>query len=96
MNYYILRYQLQENYLEERGKYRNEHLNLAKEAAQTGTIILAGALDNPADEAVFVFRAENDEAAKTFAETDPYVKNGLVKKWSIRKWNVVIGNDIAN
>ncbi|WP_373058391.1 YciI-like protein [Zunongwangia sp. H14] len=96
MNYYILNYILEKNYLEERGKYRTEHLNLAKEAAQTGTVVLAGALDNPADEAVLIFRAENEEAAKTFAESDPYVKNGLVKEWSVRKWNVVIGNDVAN
>ncbi|MDT0643852.1 YciI-like protein [Zunongwangia sp. F363] len=93
MNYYILKYRLQENYLEERGKYRTEHLNLAQEAAQTGTVVMAGALENPADEAIFIFRAESEEAAKTFAEGDPYVKNGLVKEWSVRKWNVVIKMD---
>ncbi|MDT0645831.1 YciI-like protein [Zunongwangia sp. F260] len=92
MNYYVLKYQLQENYLKDRGKYRTEHLNLAKETAQTGTLVLAGAMDDPADEALLIFKAADDAAAKTFAEKDPYVKNGLVKEWSVRKWNVAVGD----
>jgi uncharacterized protein YciI len=25
------------------------------------------------------------------AEADPYVRNGLVRAWRVRDWNVVIG-----
>ncbi len=94
MNYYILKYKLAENYLQDRGQYRAEHLGLAKEAAEKGNLVLGGAMDDPADEAILIFRNENDQLARSFAENDPYVKNGLIKKWEVRKWNAVIGSKI--
>ncbi|HAJ82717.1 YciI-like protein [Zunongwangia profunda] len=93
MNYYILTYHLVDSYLEERGKYREEHLEMAKKAQEAGEIIMAGALDNPADKAVFIFKSEFEETAKHFAENDPYYKNGLIKQYLVRKWNVVIGSE---
>ncbi|MCH4822057.1 YciI family protein [Gramella lutea] len=96
MNYYILNYKLADSYLNDRGKYRAEHLGMAKEAAEKGELILGGAMDEPADEAVLIFRSENDKIAKGFAESDPYVKNGLVKQWEVRKWNAVVGSKIDN
>jgi len=53
---------------------------------------LAGALADPADGALLIFRAQDAAVAEAFAKNDPYVKNGLVKKWHVRKWAVVIGN----
>ena len=94
MNYYMLIYSLQDNYLKDRGKYREEHLGLAKDAAERGDLVLGGAMDDPADEAILIFRSENEEIAKEFAENDPYVKNGLIKEWKVRKWNAVIGSKI--
>ena len=96
MNYYILKYQLAENYLKDRGQYRAEHLGLAKEAAEKGQLVLGGAMDDPADEAILIFKCENDKLAKSFAENDPYVKNGLIKNWEVRKWNAVIGSKFEN
>ena len=96
MNYYILNYKLADNYLKDRGQYRAEHLEMAKEAAEKGELILGGAMDDPADEAILIFRGENDKAAKAFAENDPYLKNGLIKDWKVRKWNAVVGSRIDN
>ena len=96
MNYYILNYELADNYLQERGQYRAEHLGMAKEASELGELILGGAMDDPADEAILIFRGESDEVAKAFAENDPYVKNGLIKNWKVRKWNALVGNRIVN
>ncbi|WBL25281.1 YciI-like protein [Zunongwangia sp. HGR-M22] len=92
MNYYILTYHLVDSYLEERGKYREEHLAMAKKGEANGEIVMAGALDEPADKAIFIFKSESESAATNFAENDPYFKNGLIKEYSVRKWNVVIGN----
>lgn len=92
MNYYILFYDLNDNYLEDRGQYRAEHLEMAKEAAEKGELVLGGALDAPADQAILIFRANDEKMIRNFAENDPYVKNGLVKNWEVRKWNVVIGS----
>lgn len=90
MNYYILDYITSGNFLEERVKYRKEHLNHATEYFNEGYLILGGAID-AASEAVLVFKADTDKIVEAFAQNDPYVKNGLIKSWSVKKWNVVIG-----
>ena len=87
---YILFYQAEGNYVERRAPYRSEHLQLAAAAHATGDLPQAGALAEPADGAVFVFRTR--EAAAQFAQDDPYVVNGVVKHWSVRPWTVVIGS----
>lgn len=92
MNYYILFYELAENYLQERGQYRAEHLGMAKEAVGKGELILGGALDTPADKAILIFRGADESVASNFAKRDPYVKNGLIKEWKVRKWNAVVGS----
>ena len=52
---------------------------------------MAGALADPADRAVLVFRGDDAAAAEAFAEADPYVREGLVRSWQVRPWTVVIG-----
>ena len=87
--HYLLFYEVVDDYVERRGAYRSEHLALANQAHQRGELVLAGALADPADGAVLVFRSP--EPAEAFAKADPYVKNGLVKTWRVRKWNTVVG-----
>jgi uncharacterized protein YciI len=94
--HYVLIYELSDDYLERRGEFRNEHLNLAWEAHKSGNLVTGGALQNPADKAYLLFEGDTDEAAKNFAETDPYVKNGLVKSWSVRPWMTVVGDMASN
>jgi uncharacterized protein YciI len=52
---------------------------------------MAGALDDPPDSAVLVFRGDTPGAAEEFVRNNPYVKNGLITEWSVRPWNVVTG-----
>lgn len=94
--HFLLIYELAPNYLQDRGTYRAEHLRLAWEAQARGEVVLAGALAEPADRAVFLFKGDNDAAARAFAAADPYVKAGLVKDWSVRPWNTVVGEAAAN
>jgi len=54
---------------------------------------MAGALAEPADGAVLVFKSDDARVAERFAVNDPYVKNGLITEWSVRPWTVVIGGD---
>lgn len=54
--------------------------------------MLAGAFADPADKALLIFRANDKSVAEQFAKDDPYVINGLVKRWEVRAWTVVIGN----
>lgn len=91
--YYILFYKTENNYVERRKPFREEHLKLAMEAYNNGSIVLAGALADPADEAVLVFKGDSPAVAEAFAQNDPYVKNGLIKEWTVRPWTVVIGGE---
>jgi heme-degrading monooxygenase HmoA len=56
-------------------------------------LLLAGAFDDPVDRALLVFRVDDKSKVEEFARNDPYVVNGLVKKWEVRCWKVVVGND---
>jgi uncharacterized protein YciI len=89
--YYILFYSTVENYVEKRIPFRKEHLAYAEEAHKRGELILAGALDNPADSAVLIFKGNSHSIVEEFVKNDPYVKNGLIVKWEIRPWTVAIG-----
>jgi len=91
MNYYLLEYHVVDNYVARRSEFREEHLRLAREAHDRGELLLGGALTDPADRALLVFRSPDLKAVEEFVGEDPYVKNGLVSRWEIRPWNVVIG-----
>jgi len=91
--HYILFYSTVENFTEKRKPYREEHLSMVTKAYENGTIVMAGALAEPADGAVIVFKGESVEIAENFAKNDPYVKNGLITTWTVRQWNVVVAGD---
>lgn len=91
MNYYALIYHLVDDYLERRPEFRALHLQLATAAQERGELVLAGAYSDPADAALLVWRAADAAVVENFVHSDPYVKNGLVARWEIRPWTVVIG-----
>lgn len=94
--HYLLFYDTSPDYLERRGEFRSEHLALAWKAHENGDLILGGALQDPADRAVLLFKGDSPKAAEEFAKNDPYVKNGLVTKWEVRPWITVAGDDAVN
>jgi uncharacterized protein YciI len=96
MKHFLLFYELAPDYLERRGEFRGVHLNMAWAASNAGELVIAGALANPTDQAVLLFKGESSEVADRFAKADPYVLNGLVKRWYVREWNTVAGEDAAN
>ncbi|HEX9297143.1 MAG TPA: YciI-like protein [Polyangiaceae bacterium] len=93
--HFLLSYDLAPDYLERRGAFRDEHLRLAWEAHERGELVLAGALADPADGAVLVFRADSTAPVEAFVAADPYVCHGLVSAWRIRSWTTVVGRDAA-
>jgi len=84
-------YDLVDDYLDRRPPLREEHLVLAREAQARGELALAGAFSDPADRALLVWATDDEDVVRRFVEADPYVRNGLVASWQIRRWNVVIG-----
>jgi uncharacterized protein len=88
--HYILFYEVTDDYVTRRAPLRQDHLDLIRAAYDRGDLVMGGALADPPDAAVLVFRAS--EPAEAFAKADPYVMNGLVKSWRVRKWSTVIGD----
>jgi uncharacterized protein YciI/heme-degrading monooxygenase HmoA len=93
MNYYALFYELVDDMVNRRVAFREEHLRLARESRERGELVLAGALAEPVDRALLVFHVDDKSKVEAFARKDPYVLNGLAKKWEVRPWNVVVGNE---
>jgi len=96
LKHFLLFYEVEADYTERRGGFRGAHLEKAWAAHQRGELILGGALANPVDGAVLLFKGETEEVAASFARIDPYVVNGLVKSWRIREWSTVAGETAAN
>ena len=93
--HYLLFYEVAEDYLSQRGQFREAHLEKAWAASERGELVLGGALADPVDSAVLLFQGDSPEVAEKFARADPYVLNGLVKRWYVREWTTVAGETAA-
>jgi len=93
--HYLLFYEVGDDYISKRAQFRELHLKKAWEASERNRLVLAGALANPLDGAVVLFRGDSPEVAEKFAKTDPYVVNGAVKRWYVREWTTVAGEGAA-
>ena len=96
MNHYLLTYHLAPDYLERRPAFRDAHLALAWDAAESGGLVLGGAVEDPVDMALLLFAGEGPEGAEAFARADPYVTSGIVQRWTVRRWSTVVGAGAAN
>ena len=95
MAHLLLEYALVDDYLERRAALRDGHLALARAAHERGELLLAGALPDPHDRALLVWRAPR-EVVERFAAADPYVVHGLVRSWTVRQWDVVVGGPVTS
>jgi len=93
MSYFALFYEVVEDFVSRRDPFRDAHLSHARSAHLRGDLLLGGALADPADTALLIFRGSSPDAATAFAQNDPYVLQGLVKHWKVRPWSVVVGKD---
>ena len=93
--HYLLFYEAADDYLARRGQFRSIHLDLAWKAVERGELILGGAYANPVDGAVLLFKSDSPTVAENFAKVDPYVLNGLVRRWYVREWTTVAGEGSA-
>jgi uncharacterized protein len=94
--YYAVFYEVVDDFVARRRAYREEHLCRVSESYARGELILGGALAEPADRALLVFHVADKNTVLSFVENDPYVVSGLVKKWEVRPWNVVTGNEASS
>lgn len=91
MNYFLLFYEVVENFAERRVPFRAKHLAYVDAAYERGDLLLAGAYGDPPGAAALLFRVRTSDEVRAFAEADPYVTNGLVLHWTMHPWHVVVG-----
>jgi len=91
LKHFLLFYDAGPDYAERRAPYRAAHLAHARAAAERGELLLGGALVDPIDASVLLFQGADAEVARRFAESDPYVTQGVVKGWRVREWMTVVG-----
>jgi uncharacterized protein YciI len=96
LSYFALFYYVVDDFVSRRSAHQEKHLRLAREAQRRGELLLAGALSEPANRALLVFRTPERSAVEAFARRDPYVTSGLVTRWEVRPWAVVIGDDTSD
>jgi len=73
--------------LERRAPHREGHLAAIARYHEAGKIVLAGAVGDPVDSGLLVFRDAADVEA--YMAEDPYVAAGLVVSHTVRPWTVV-------
>lgn len=93
--HYLLFYEAGDDYVSRRAEFRDAHLEKAWAASQRGELVLGGGLANPVDGSVILFTGDSPEVAERFAKADPYVTNGVVKRWYVREWTTVVGEHAA-
>ena len=88
--HFALIYEYVPDVVERRKPFREAHLALLRSLHAEGRLLQAGAFQ-PADGALLLFRTGSAAEVQAFVDADPYVRNGLVSRWTIREWNVVVG-----
>ena len=89
--HYLLFYEVADDYITRRVPLRSVHLSYARPFVDRGELVLGGALANPPDAAILLFQTASPTEVEAFAQSDPYVKGGLVKRWWVREWTTVVG-----
>ena len=86
---YVLLYESADDVRSKAPLHFPAHVARWKTFQDQGTLLMIGTFGNPQDEgsmAIFTTR----EAAEAFARSDPFVLNGVVRRWFIREWNEAI------
>lgn len=91
--YFVLQYSYVPDILEKRTPFREAHLSAANALVDSGRLVMAGALTDPVDSALFIFKGHSKEEIEEFVKGDAYNVNGLVTEWKIRPYMVVVGGN---
>jgi len=93
---YVLQYDYVDDAFEKRKPHREGHFALIGKQVEKGNLILAGAVDNPPTGGLLIFRNLSPHDIEQLAQQDPYVVNGVVKKYTIKPYMAVIGDSLLN
>lgn len=76
MVYFALHYEVVPGFRERRLEFRDAHLRMVRGAHERGELLMAGALGDPPDGALLVFRGDSAAAVEDFARADPVRARG--------------------
>jgi uncharacterized protein YciI len=86
---YVLFYESADDVRAKAPQHLAAHVSRWKAFQGQGTLLMIGTFANAqADGSMAIFTTR--EAAEAFARDDPFVLNGVVRRWSIREWNEAI------
>lgn len=81
---YVFSYQSAPDVAQKAPAHAAAHRAHWNEFLANGTLLMIGPFANPLDGAMGIFATR--EAAESFAESDPFVLNGVVDNWVVREW----------
>ena len=88
---FVVLYESADDVLEKAPVHFAAHSERADEFHARGTLLMVGTFADPREQgamAIFTTR----EAAEEFVAGDPFVLNGVVRRWEIREWNEVLAD----
>jgi uncharacterized protein len=89
---YLLFYEKAPDHAARSVPFQETHLAHVRAAAERGELVLGGNLATPDDgTALLLFSVEKLETVQAFARDDIYVREGVVARWRVRQWDVVVG-----
>ena len=89
---YVLFYASADDVLSTAPAHFPAHKARLDEFHSRGDLLMVGTFGDPQEQgsmAIFATRA----AADAFVEGDPFVLNGVVRRWEIREWNEALAPD---
>jgi uncharacterized protein len=81
---YVLYYQPSPDVMTKAPLHAQAHRAHWNDYLANGTLLMIGPFANPREGAMGIFTTR--EAAESFAESDPFVLNGVVSEWVVREW----------
>ena len=86
---YVLLYESADNVATKAPPHFPAHKQRLDEFHARGDLLMVGTFGDPQSQgSMSVFASR--EAAQEFAQGDPFVINGVVKRWEIRDWDEVL------
>jgi uncharacterized protein YciI len=82
---YVLLYEAADDVLETAPIHFDAHRARWPRFHEQGTLLMIGPFADPTQGALAIFTTR--EAAEAFARDDPFVTNGVARRWEIREWN---------
>ncbi|HKC59881.1 MAG TPA: YciI family protein [Myxococcales bacterium] len=86
---YVLLYEAADDFLAKVPAHIDAHRALWRQFHGQGTLLMVGPFtDQPAGGAMGIFTTR--PAAEAFVKADPFVRQGVVARWTIREWKEVL------